>query len=89
MIEEDGENIERELRDLLGEGLAPYMTAGVHIDDHIMSSQKVGLVLLKLNKKFVYCFDTCVNMRDYIYLYVSATGLSAGTVVSLAIDALL
>jgi len=42
MIESDGENVEQELRDLLGQGLKEYITPGQTIEDHIQSSQKVG-----------------------------------------------
>ncbi|NLX66397.1 MAG: protein translocase subunit SecD, partial [Bacteroidales bacterium] len=42
LIEEEGSGVEEQLRDLLGQGLKEFMTAGKTIDDHIQSSQKVG-----------------------------------------------
>ncbi len=42
MIDTEGENVEQELRDLLGQGLKDYIAPGQTIDDHIQSSQKVG-----------------------------------------------
>ena len=89
MIEEDGENIERELRDLLGEGLAPYMTAGVHIDDHIMSSQKVGPSIAEdsIRSSFIALILALICMGLYILVRFRNWAFSAGTVVSLAIDA--
>ncbi|MDD3556201.1 MAG: protein translocase subunit SecD, partial [Proteiniphilum sp.] len=42
MIDVEGDNVEVELRELLGEGLQAFMTPGQTIDDHIQSSQKVG-----------------------------------------------
>ena len=89
MIEEDGENIERELRDLLGEGLAPYMTAGNSIDDHIMSSQKVGPSIAEdsIRSSFIALILALIFMGLYILVRFRNWAFSAGTVVSLAIDA--
>ncbi|WP_294068128.1 protein translocase subunit SecD, partial [Proteiniphilum sp. UBA1028] len=42
MIDTEGENVEQELRDLLGQGLEEFITPGKTIEDHIQSSQKVG-----------------------------------------------
>lgn len=89
MIEEEGENIERELRDLLGEGLAQYMTPGVHIDDHIMSSQKVGPSIAEdsIRSSFIALILALIFMGLYILVRFRNWAYSAGTVVSLAIDA--
>ena len=88
MIEEEGENIERELRDLLGEGLAQYMTPGVHIDDHIMSSQKVGPSIAEdsIRSSFIALILALIFMGLYILVRFRNWAFSAGTVVSLAID---
>ena len=88
MIEEDGENIERELRDLLGEGLAPYMTAGNSIDDHIMSSQKVGPSIAEdsIRSSFIALILALICMGLYILVRFRNWAFSAGTVASLAID---
>ena len=88
MIEEDGENIERELRDLLGEGLAPYMTAGNSIDDHIMSSQKVGPSIAEdsIRSSFIALILALIFMGLYILVRFRNWAFSAGTVASLAID---
>ena len=89
MIEEEGQNFEREIRDLLREGLAQYMTPGVHIDDHIMSSQKVGPSIAEdsIRSSFIALILALIFMGLYILVRFRNWAFSAGTVVSLAIDA--
>src|SRR5690554_4160696 len=87
-IEEDGENIERELRDLLGEGLAEYITAGNSIDDHIMSSQKVGPSIAEdtIRNSAIALILALICMGLYILVRFRNVAFSVGTVASLAID---
>ena len=87
-IEEDGENIERELRDLLGEGLAEYITAGNTIDDHIMSSQKVGPSIAEdtIRSSAIALILALICMGLYILVRFRNVAFSVGTVASLAID---
>ena len=88
-IEEDGENIERELRDLIGEGLAEYITAGNTIDDHIMSSQKVGPSIAEdtIRSSAIALILALICMGLYILIRFRNFAFSVGTVASLAIDA--
>ena len=88
MIEEDGENIERELRDLLGKGLAQFMTPGKNIDDHIMSSQKVGPSIAEdtIRNSAVALILALICMGLYILARFRNLAFSAGTVAALAID---
>ncbi len=88
-IEEDGENIERELRDLLGEGLAEYITPGKTIDDHIMSSQKVGPSIAEdtIKSSAIALILALICMGLYILVRFRNVAFSVGTVASLAIDA--
>ncbi len=88
MIEEDGENIERELRDLLGKGLAQFMTPGKNIDDHIMSSQKVGPSIAEdtIRNSAVALILALICMGLYILIRFRNLAFSAGTVAALAID---
>ena len=87
-IEEDGENIERELRDLLGEGLAEYITAGNSIDDHIMSSQKVGPSIAEdtIRSSAIALILALICMGLYILVRFRNVVFSLGTVAALAID---
>jgi SecD/SecF fusion protein len=89
MIEEDGTNVERELRDLLGEGMAEFMTPGMSVDDHIMSSQKVGPSIAEdmLNNAFLSLLIALICMGLYIMFRFNNWGFSMGTVAALAIDA--
>lgn len=89
MIEEDGTNVERELRDLLGEGVAEFMTPGMSVDDHIMSSQKVGPSIAEdmLNNAFLSLLIALICMGLYIMFRFNNWGFSMGTVAALAIDA--
>ncbi|MDD4010115.1 MAG: protein translocase subunit SecDF [Fermentimonas sp.] len=89
MIEEDGANVEEELRDLLGEGMAEFMTPGLSIDDHIMSSQKVGPSIAEdmLNNAFLSLLIALICMGLYIMFRFNNWGFSMGTVAALAIDA--
>ena len=88
MIEEDGENIERELRDLLGVGLAQFMTPGKDIDDHIMSSQKVGPSIAEdtIRNSAIALVLALICMGLYILIRFRNWAFSAGTVAALAID---
>ena len=88
MIEEDGENIERELRDLLGKGLAQFMTPGKNIDDHIMSSQKVGPSIAEdtIRNSAIALILALICMGLYILARFRNLAFSAGTVAALAID---
>jgi SecD/SecF fusion protein len=89
MIEEDGTNVEEELRDLLGQGMAEFMTPGMSIDDHIMSSQKVGPSIAEdmLNNAFLSLLIALICMGLYIMFRFNNWGFSMGTVAALAIDA--
>ena len=89
MIEEEGENVEQELRDLLGLGLAEFITPGNTIDDHIQSSQKVGPSIAEdmIRSSFIALFLALICMGLYILIRFRNWAFSMGTIVSLAIDA--
>ncbi len=89
MIDEDGTSIEEELRGLLGEGLTEFMTPGNSIDDHIMSSQKVGPSIAEdmLNNAFLSLLIALICMGLYIMFRFNNWGFSLGTVAALSVDA--
>ena len=88
MIETEGENIEQELRDLLGEGLKEYLTPGQTIDDHIQSSQKVGPSIAEdmIRNAFLALTIALICMGLYILFRFNNFAFSMGTVAALAID---
>jgi protein-export membrane protein, SecD/SecF family/protein-export membrane protein SecF/protein-export membrane protein SecD len=89
MIETEGDNIEQELRDLLGEGLKEYISPGKTINDYIQSSQKVGPSVAEdmLKNAFLALVIALVCMGLYILLRFRNWTFSVGTTVALAIDA--
>ena len=89
LIEEEGSGVEEQLRDLLGQGLKEFMTAGKTIDDHIQSSQKVGPSIAEdmIRNAFLALFIALVCMGIYILSRFRNWGFSVGTVAALSIDA--
>ncbi|MDD3778763.1 MAG: protein translocase subunit SecDF [Proteiniphilum sp.] len=88
MIETENENVEQELRDLLAEGLAEYITPGQTIDDHIQSSQKVGPSIAEdmIRNAFLALAIALICMGLYIFFRFNNFAFSAGTVAALAVD---
>jgi SecD/SecF fusion protein len=88
MIETENENVEQELRDLLAEGLAEYITPGQTIDDHIQSSQKVGPSIAEdmIRNAFLALAIALICMGLYIFFRFNNFAFSVGTVAALAVD---
>ncbi len=88
MIDVEGDNVEEELRDLLGEGLQEFITPGQTIDDHIQSSQKVGPSIAEdmLRNAFLALTIALICMGLYILSRFRNWSFSLGTVAALAID---
>ncbi|MDK2851765.1 MAG: SecD/SecF fusion protein [Proteiniphilum sp.] len=89
MIDEEGDNVEQELRDLLGEGLQEFITPGQTIEDHIMSSQKVGPSIAEdmIRNAFLALTIALICMGLYILSRFRNFSFSLGTVAALAVDA--
>jgi len=89
LIDSDSENIEEELRDLLGQGLQEYITPGQTIDDHIQSSQKVGPSIAEdmIRNAFLALTIALICMGLYILFRFRNWSFSLGTVAALAVDA--
>ncbi|MGI6073191.1 MAG: protein translocase subunit SecDF [Fermentimonas sp.] len=87
-IEEDGEEVEKDIRDRLSQGLAEYMTAGKNIDAYIQSSQKVGPSIAEdmIKSSAIALIIALVCMGLYILTRFRNWAFSAGTVAALAID---
>ena len=88
MIDVEGDNVEVELRELLGEGLQAFMTPGQTIDDHIQSSQKVGPSIAEdmLRNAFLALTIALICMGLYILSRFRNWSFSLGTVAALAVD---
>ncbi|MDD4631514.1 MAG: protein translocase subunit SecF, partial [Proteiniphilum sp.] len=88
MIETEGENVEQELRDLLGQGLEEFITPGKTIEDHIQSSQKVGPSIAEdmIRNAFLALTIALICMGLYILFRFNNFAFSVGTVAALAID---
>ncbi len=88
MIDEEGDNVEQELRDLLGEGLQEFITPGQTIEDHIMSSQKVGPSIAEdmIRNAFLALTIALICMGLYILSRFRNWSFSLGTVAALAVD---
>ncbi|HBB00151.1 MAG: protein translocase subunit SecDF [Bacteroidetes bacterium GWD2_45_23] len=88
MIDTEGENVEQELRDLLGQGLADYISPGQTIDDHIQSSQKVGPSIAEdmIRNAFFALTIALICMGLYILFRFNNFAFSMGTVAALAVD---
>ncbi len=88
MIDVEGDNVEQELRDLLGEGLREFITPGQTIDDHIQSSQKVGPSIAEdmIRNAFLALTIALICMGLYILSRFRNWSFSLGTVAALAVD---
>ena len=88
MIDVEGDNVEQELRDLLGEGLREFITPGQTIDDHIQSSQKVGPSIAEdmMRNAFLALTIALICMGLYILSRFRNWSFSLGTVAALSVD---
>lgn len=89
LIDSDGENVEQELRDLLGQGLEKYITPGQTVEDHIQSSQKVGPSIAEdmIRNAFLALTIALICMGLYILFRFRNWSFSLGTVAALGVDA--
>lgn len=87
-IEVEGETIEQELIDLLGQGLKNYIAPGQTIDSHIQSSQKVGPSIAEdtMKSAFLALAIALICMGIYILVRFNNWAFSAGTVAALSVD---
>ena len=88
MIDVEGDNVEQELRDLMGEGLREFITPGQTIDDHIQSSQKVGPSIAEdmMRNAFLALTIALICMGLYILSRFRNWSFSLGTVAALSVD---
>ncbi len=88
-IEDDSENVEQELRTLLGEGLKDYIAPGKTIDDYIQSYQKVGPSIAEdmIKNAFLALGIALICMGLYILFRFNNWAFSVGTIAALAVDA--
>jgi SecD/SecF fusion protein len=88
MIETESDTVEQDLRDLLAEGLAQFITPGQSIDDHIQSSQKVGPSIAEdmIRNAFFALAIALICMGLYILFRFNNFAFSVGTVAALAVD---
>ncbi|HCO67331.1 MAG TPA: protein translocase subunit SecF, partial [Dysgonomonas sp.] len=89
-VEEDGENVEQEIRDKFNTALSAYMTSGTNIDSYIQSSQKVGPSIADDLKTaaFTAVIFAIICMALYILIRFRDIAFSVGTLVAVAHDAL-
>lgn len=89
LIDSDDANIEDELKALLATGLKEFMSSDKTIDDHILSSQKVGPSVAEdtLRNATIALTLALIFMGIYILVRFRNWAFSAGTVAALAVDA--
>ncbi|MCE5204518.1 MAG: protein translocase subunit SecDF [Porphyromonadaceae bacterium] len=88
MIESEGDNVEQQLRDLLGQGLKEYIAPGQTIENHIQSSQKVGPSIAEdmIRNAFLALTIALICMGLYILFRFNNLAFSLGTVAALTVD---
>lgn len=89
-VEEDGDNVEQEIREKFNAALTQYMTTGADIDSYIQSSQKVGPSIADDLKTaaFTAVIIAIICMALYILLRFRDIAFSVGTLVAVAHDAI-
>lgn len=88
-IDDESENIEIELRNLIGEGIKDYIAPGKTVDSYIQSSQKVGPSVAEnlLKDVSIAMIIALLSMGIYILVRFNNWAFSAGTTAALAVDA--
>jgi SecD/SecF fusion protein len=88
LIDSESATVEEDLVTLLGEGLKDYITPGSSINDHILSSQKVGPSVAEdtMKNAFLALTIALLCMGIYIFARFRNWAFSVGTVAALAID---
>lgn len=89
-VEEDGDEIEGEIRNKFNTALSSFMAPGSNIDSYIQSSQKVGPSIADDLKTaaFTAVIIAIICMALYILLRFRDIAFSVGTLVAVAHDAL-
>ena len=88
MIDSESATVEDDLVILLGEGLKDYIAPGSSINDHILSSQKVGPSVAEdtMKNAFLALTIALICMGIYIFARFRNWAFSVGTVAALSID---
>ncbi len=88
MIDSESATVEDDLVTLLGEGLKDYIAPGSSINDHILSSQKVGPSVAEdtMKNAFLALTIALICMGIYIFARFRNWAFSVGTVAALSID---
>ena len=88
LIDSESATVEEDLVTLLGEGLKDYIAPGSSINDHILSSQKVGPSVAEdtMKNAFLALTIALLCMGIYIFARFRNWAFSVGTVAALAID---
>ena len=88
-IDDPSANVEDDLKNLMGQSLQKYFGQNKTIDNHLLSSQKVGPSIAKdmLVNAFIALIIALIFMGLYILLRFRNWAFSAGTITALAIDA--
>ncbi len=88
-IDDPSANIEDDLKNLMAQSLQKFFSQGSTIDNHLLSSQKVGPSIAKdmLLNAFIALVIALIFMGLYILLRFRNWAFSAGTITALAIDA--
>lgn len=88
LIDSESATVEEDLVTLLGEGLKDYIAPGSSINDHILSSQKVGPSVAEdtMKNAFLALTIALICMGIYIFARFRNWAFSVGTVAALAID---
>jgi SecD/SecF fusion protein len=88
-VEDDGENVERDIRVKLTTALSSYLKDGEAIDSHIQSSQKVGPSIAEdlITSAIAAVIAAIICMALYILIRFRDVAFSVGTFVGVAHDA--
>jgi SecD/SecF fusion protein len=88
LIDSESATVEEDLVTLLGEGLKDYIAPGSSINDHILSSQKVGPSVAEdtMKNAFLALTIALLCMGIYIFARFRNWAFSVGTVAALSID---
>ncbi|HCB00537.1 MAG TPA: protein translocase subunit SecD, partial [Porphyromonadaceae bacterium] len=86
MIDSESATVEDDLVTLLGEGLKDYIAPGSSINDHILSSQKVGPSVAEdtMKNAFLALTIALICMGIYIFARFRNWAFSVGTVAALS-----
>ncbi len=89
MIDSEDDNVEDEIKAMMGESLTSYIAPGTSFDNYIQSSQTVGPSVAKdiVQGAFWALFIALIFMGIYIFVRFRNWTFSVGTITALSIDA--